>query len=70
MNTKPTAEHGKEMSIKVENIDTYKAKEELKHSPKIIQDYVKSLEFAFQKNQETLNKAIKKIQELSKNDAE
>lgn len=49
------------MSIKVKSIDTNQVKEELKKCPKIVQDYVKSLEGVYEMNKATLNKAISKL---------
>ena len=54
------------MSIKVKELDTDKAKQELKQCPKIVRDYVKSLEYHLDIKQDIINKAIAKIRELSK----
>jgi hypothetical protein len=51
--------------LHVESIDESKAKEELKKCPKIVRDYVRSLEDVYKMNKETLNRAIIKIKELS-----
>jgi hypothetical protein len=49
------------MSIEVKSIDTNQAKAELKKCPKIVQDYVRSLEGIYEMNKATLNKAIKQL---------
>ena len=54
-------ENYKGMSIKVKSIDTNQVKEELKKCPKIVQDYVKSLEGVYEMNKATLNKVITKL---------
>ena len=51
------------MSIEVKSIDTNQAKAELKKCPKIVQDYVKSLESLYEMNRSTLNKAIAKLRQ-------
>ena len=54
------------MSIKVKSIDTLAAKAELKKCPKIVQEYVRSLENVYEMCRETNKIALKKIRELSK----
>lgn len=54
------------MSIEVKSIDVNQVKVELKKCPKVVQDYVKSLEGVYEINSATLNRAISKIKELSK----
>ena len=49
------------MSLQVKTIDSKQVKKELKKCPKIVQDYVKSLELAYEFNKETLNKALVKL---------
>jgi len=49
------------MSLEVKSIDTNQAKAELKKCPKIVQDYVRSLEGVYEMNRATLNKAIAKL---------
>jgi len=49
------------MSIEVKSIDTNQAKSELKRCPKIVQDYVRSLEDVYEINRVTLSKAIIKL---------
>ena len=51
------------MSIQVKNIDANQAKAELKKCPKIVQDYVRSLESVYEMNRATLNKAITKLRQ-------
>jgi hypothetical protein len=51
------------MSIEVKSIDTNQAKAELKKCPKIVQDYVRSLESVYEMNKATLNKAIAKLRQ-------
>lgn len=46
------------MSIEVKTIDTNQAKSELKKCPKIVQDYVRSLENVYEMNKSSLNRAI------------
>jgi len=52
------------MSIEVKSIDTNQAKAELKKCPKIVQDYVKSLESVYEMNRATLTNAINKLKLL------
>lgn len=52
------------MSIEVKSIDTDRVKKELKNCPKVVQDYVRSLEKVYKANRESLDKAISKIKEL------
>ena len=47
--------------MEVNSIDVNKAKKELKKCPKIVQDYVRSLEGLYEMNKNTLDKAIKKL---------
>lgn len=54
------------MSIEVKSIDTHQAKAELKKCPKIVQDYVRSLESVYEMNRASLNKAIGKLREQNK----
>lgn len=54
------------MSMQVKSIDIQKAKGELKGCPKIVQDYVRSLENLYEISRETNKQAIKKIRELSR----
>lgn len=54
------------MSIKVKTIDVFEAKKALKKCPKIVQDYVRSLENVYEMCRETNKIALKKIRELSK----
>jgi hypothetical protein len=49
--------------IEVKSIDTNQAKAELKKCPKIVQDYVRSLEGVYEMNKATLNKAISKLRQ-------
>lgn len=56
------------MSIEVKSIDTNKAKHELKKCPKIVQDYVRSLEGIYEMNKATLNKAIVKLRQKNNNE--
>ena len=49
------------MSIEVKSIDINQAKDELKKCPKIVRDYVKSLECIYEQNKCSLNKAIFKL---------
>ena len=51
------------MSIEVKSIDTNQAKDELKKCPKIVRDYVRSLEGVYEMNIATLNKAIAKLRQ-------
>lgn len=51
------------MSIQVKSIDTNQVKAELKKCPKIVQDYVRSLESVYEMNRATLNKAISKLRQ-------
>jgi Na+/phosphate symporter len=51
------------MSIQVKSIDVSQAKAELKKCPKIVQDYVRSLESVYEMNRATLNKAIAKLRQ-------
>jgi len=51
------------MSIYVKSIDTNQAKAELKKCPKIVRDYVRSLEGVYETNRDTLNKAITKLRQ-------
>ncbi len=51
------------MSIEVKSIDTNQAKAELKKCPKIVQDYVRSLEGVYEMNKATLNKAMAKLRQ-------
>jgi hypothetical protein len=57
---------GEEMSVQVKTIDVFEAKKALKKCPKIVQDYVKSLESVYEMCKETNKIALKKIKELSK----
>lgn len=57
---------GEEMSVQVKSIDVLQAKQALKKCPKIVQDYVKSLESVYEMCKETNKIALKKIRELSK----
>lgn len=50
----------------VKTIDRQAAKKALKECPKIVQDYVKSLEHVYEISKETNKLALKKIKELSK----
>jgi hypothetical protein len=52
------------MSIEVKSIDVNQVKEELKKCPKIVRDYVRSMESVLDLNRDNLNKAIKKLREL------
>lgn len=52
--------------IKVNTIDIVEVKELLKGCPKLVRDYVKSLERCYEMSQETNKLAIRKIRELSK----
>lgn len=47
----------------VKSIDVVKAKQELKSCPKIVRDYVRSLENLYSINKSTLDKAITKLKE-------
>ena len=49
------------MNIEVKSIDTNQVKAELKKCPKIVQDYVRSLEGVYEMNKATLDKAIKQL---------
>ena len=49
------------MSIEVKSIDTNQVKTELKKCPKIVRDYVKSLEDVYEMNRVSLNLAIVKL---------
>ena len=51
------------MSLEVKSIDTNQAKAELKKCPKIVRDYVRSLEGVYKINRATLNKAIAKLKQ-------
>lgn len=51
------------MSIVVRTIDKNKARGELKKCPKVVRDYVRSLEGAYEANKVTLQMAIKKLKE-------
>jgi len=51
--------------IKVESIDIAGAKKLLKTCPKLVRDYVKSLERVYEMSRQTNEMAIKKIRELS-----
>jgi len=51
------------MSLEVKSIDTNQAKAELKKCPKIVRDYVRSLEGVYEMNRATLNKAIAKLKQ-------
>jgi UDP-N-acetylglucosamine:LPS N-acetylglucosamine transferase len=53
------------MSIEVKSIDVYDVKDNLKRSPKIIRDYVKSLENVYEFNKENLGKAISKLRKCN-----
>ena len=44
--------------MEVKSINTQQAKSELKKCPKIVRDYVRSLESVYEMNRATLNKAI------------
>lgn len=52
-------------NIQVKNIDMVEVEELLKDSPKLIRDYVKSLERCYEMSQQTNKMAIKKIRELT-----
>ena len=52
----------------VNSIDIQQAKVELKKCPILVQQYVSGLEKAVEMSQNTTQKAIKKIKELSKAD--
>ena len=52
-------------NIKVKSIDLVEVKELLKTCPKLIRDYVSSLEQCYEMSQQTNKMAIKKIRELS-----
>lgn len=52
--------------IQVKSIDVVEVKELLKSCPKLVRDYVKSLERCYEMSQETNKLAIRKIRELSK----
>lgn len=55
------------MSIRVENFDDRKAKEELKKCPKIVRDYVKLLEKSIESWKDITNKCIKKLRDPENN---
>ena len=52
-------------NIKVKSIDLEEVNELLKTCPKLIRDYVKSLERLYEMSQQTNKMAIKKIRELT-----
>ncbi len=52
-------------NIQVSSIDTVEVKELLKSCPKLVRDYVKSLEMCYEMSQQTNKMAIRKIRELS-----
>lgn len=52
-------------NIQVKSIDLVEVKELLKTCPKLVRDYVKSLERCYEMSQQTNKMAIKKIRELS-----
>lgn len=54
------------MSVQVKSIDVLQAKQALKKCPKIVQDYVRSLENVYEMCRETNKIELKKIRELSK----
>lgn len=51
--------------IQVNSIDIVEVKEFLKSCPKLVRDYVKSLERCYEMSQQTNKLAIRKIRELS-----
>lgn len=51
------------MSINVKSLDTEEVKKSLKECPKIIQDYVKSLEFLYNSQVELTKKCLNKIKQ-------
>lgn len=51
--------------IQVKSIDIVEVKELLKSCPKLVRDYVKSLERCYEMSQQTNKLAIRKIRELS-----
>jgi len=51
------------MSIEVKSIDINQAKAELKKCPKIVRDYVRSLEDIYKMNRATLDRAIKQLRQ-------
>lgn len=53
-------------NIQVKSIDIVEVKELLKSCPKLVRDYVKSLEQCYEMSQQTNKMAIRKIRELSK----
>ena len=52
-------------NIKVKSIDLEEVNELLKTCPKLIRDYVKSLERCYEMSKQTNKMAIKKIRELT-----
>ena len=54
------------MSIEVRSVNVNQAKAELKKCPKIVQDYVRSLEGIYELNKQTLGKAMSKLREKTK----
>ena len=47
--------------MQVKSIDTSQVRKELKKCPKVVQDYVRSLEGVYEVNRETLKRAIAKM---------
>ena len=54
------------MSIVVKSFNEQKAKDELKKCPKIVRDYFKLINEAYERQIQLTNHAISKIRELSK----
>lgn len=52
-------------NIQVKSIERAEVKELLKTCPKLVRDYVKSLERVYEMSRQTNKMAIKKIRELS-----